>query len=88
MNHPKRGIALIFNHEFFTISHLKSRAGTNVACDNLINTLKILGFEVNDLHNCTHKDIAKQLERGESYLFICMFIYILDILFIKNSYIQ
>lgn len=63
MNHPKRGIALIFNHEFFTISHLKPRAGTNVDCDNLINTLKSLGFEVNDLHNSAHRDIVKHLER-------------------------
>lgn len=87
MNHPKRGIALIFNHEFFTISHLKPRAGTNVDCDNLINTLKSLGFEVNDLHNSAHRDIVKHLERGELYLLIRMFIYTLDILFIKNSYI-
>ncbi|CAL1689333.1 unnamed protein product [Lasius platythorax] len=63
MNHSKRGIALIFNHEFFNISHLKPRCGTNVDCDNLINTLKSLGFEVNDLHNSTHGDIVKQLEK-------------------------
>lgn len=63
MNHSKRGMALIFNHEFFTMSHLKARSGTNVDCDNLINTLKSFGFEVNDLHNSTHSDIVKQLER-------------------------
>ncbi|XP_070158551.1 caspase-1 [Polyergus mexicanus] len=63
MNHSKRGIALIFNQEFFTTAHLKRRFGTNVDCDNLINTLKNLGFEVNDVHNSTHGDIVKQLER-------------------------
>ncbi|XP_029160880.1 caspase-1-like [Nylanderia fulva] len=63
MNHSKRGIALIFNHEFFNISHLKARSGTNVDCDNLINTLKNLGFEVHDLHNSTHGDIVKQLQK-------------------------
>jgi len=65
MNHSKRGLALIFNHEFFTVSHLKPRCGTNVDCENLKATLKDLGFEVNDYHNLTQKDIVKQLERGK-----------------------
>ncbi|XP_012284913.1 caspase-1 [Orussus abietinus] len=63
MNHSKRGLAIIFNHEFFTISHLKQRCGTNVDCENLIMTLKDLGFEVRDFHNSTHRDIIKNLER-------------------------
>ncbi|KAH0951016.1 hypothetical protein HN011_008887 [Eciton burchellii] len=63
MNHSKRGLALIFNHEFFTIGHLKPRCGTNVDCENLSKTLKGLGFEVNDFHNSDHRDIVKQLER-------------------------
>ncbi|XP_076238891.1 caspase-1 [Calliopsis andreniformis] len=63
MNHRKRGLAIIFNHEFFTIPHLKRRCGTNVDCDNLINTLKDLGFDVNDFHNSMHRDIVKNLER-------------------------
>jgi len=67
MNHPKRGLALIFNHEFFTISHLKPRSGTNVDCENLIKTLKSLDFEVNDFHNSPHREIVKNLERGELY---------------------
>lgn len=63
MNHSKRGLAIIFNHEFFTINSLKPRSGTNVDCENLINTLKIFGFEVNDFHNLTHRDIVRNLER-------------------------
>ncbi|CAK9820742.1 unnamed protein product [Anthophora plagiata] len=63
MNHAKRGLAIIFNHEFFTITHLRARCGTNVDCENLVNTLKNLGFEVNDFHNYTHRDIVKNLER-------------------------
>ncbi|XP_071577621.1 caspase-1 isoform X2 [Temnothorax nylanderi] len=64
MNHSKRGVALIFNHEFFTVPHLKPRCGTNVDCENLTLALKNLGFEVNDFHNLTHKDVVKQLERA------------------------
>ncbi|XP_063976031.1 caspase-1-like [Diachasmimorpha longicaudata] len=62
MSHAKRGLALIFNHEFFTVSHLKPRSGTNVDCEQLVSTLKDLGFEVKDFHNATHRDIAKNLE--------------------------
>ncbi|XP_014208798.1 caspase-1-like [Copidosoma floridanum] len=63
MNHGKRGLAIIFNHEFFNVSHLKPRCGTNIDCENLTNTLKSLGFDVNDFHNYTHKDIHKYLEK-------------------------
>ncbi|XP_031834431.1 caspase-1 [Nomia melanderi] len=66
MNHSKRGLAIIFNHEFFTIAHLKPRSGTNVDCENLVNTLKNLGFEVNDFHNSTYRDIVRNLERVAS----------------------
>lgn len=69
MNHAKRGLAIIFNHEFFTITHLKPRCGTNVDCENLVNTFKDLGFEVNDFHNYTHRDIMKNLERGTWLMF-------------------
>lgn len=62
MNHQKRGLAIIFNHEFFTIRHLGPRSGTNVDCDNLVATLKNLGFEVKDYHNFTHANIVKNLE--------------------------
>lgn len=65
MNHGKRGLAIIFNHEFFNVSHLKQRCGTNIDCENLAETLKGLGFEVNDFHNSTHKDISKYLEKGK-----------------------
>lgn len=68
MNHPKRGLAIIFNHELFTVSHLKARAGTNVDCDNLINTLKNLHFEVRDYHNLTHRDLIRNLETSKSLL--------------------
>ena len=68
MTHLKRGLAIIFNHEFFTISHLKPRCGTNVDCENFATTLRNLNFEVNDFHNLTHKDIIKNLERGTKRL--------------------
>ena len=66
MNHKKRGIALLFNHEYFmnSLSHLKPRSGTNVDCENLGASLKNLGFEVESYHNYSHKNISNRLEEG------------------------
>jgi len=46
MKHQNRGLAIILNHENFDIASLKSRAGTNVDCENLYRALKQLSFEV------------------------------------------
>ncbi|XP_057336115.1 caspase-1-like [Microplitis mediator] len=62
MSHAKRGFAIIFNHETFNVSHLKARTGTNVDCENLVSTLKLLQFDVFHYHNLNHRDILKQLE--------------------------
>lgn len=59
MKHSKRGVAVIFNHEHFEVANLKSRAGTNVDCENLEHSLKQLHFDVlvcrdykfHDIHN-------------------------------------
>ena len=54
MNHPRRGIAIIFNHmNFDPRLGLKQRNGTNVDRDSLRSVLKGLDFEVkvyNDLY--------------------------------------
>lgn len=50
MDHPKRGIAAIFNHEKFLLSHLKERSGTQADCLNLKRCWENLGFEVT-VHN-------------------------------------
>ncbi|CAL1685238.1 unnamed protein product [Lasius platythorax] len=63
MNHSKCGIALILNHEFFTTPSLRTRTGTNVDCDSLINTLTSLNFEVKDMHNSIYSDIVRMLEK-------------------------
>lgn len=58
MKHKNRGMALIFNHESFDIPSLKDRAGTNVDCENLCNSLKKLHFNVH-----VYKDLKlKQIQ--------------------------
>jgi caspase-like apoptosis-related cysteine protease len=64
MNHKRRGMAIIFNHEFFDIHSLKHRNGTNVDRDNLKLALMDLGFEVMVHDNLRSKDILKIVEQG------------------------
>ncbi|XP_052901246.1 caspase-like [Anopheles moucheti] len=62
MNHKRRGLALIFNHENFDVPQLKARAGTNVDCENLTATLKGLDFEVHVYKDLKLRDLQKRVE--------------------------
>ena len=64
MNHRKRGIAIIFNHENFNIPQAEPRSGTNADSKKLKKTLKHLGFKVRVHKDLTTKDIFKKLENG------------------------
>ncbi|OWR45225.1 caspase-1 [Danaus plexippus] len=63
MQHPKRGMALIFNHETFDIHNLKQRTGTSVDSDNLSKVLKSLGFKVTILNNLKSEDVNMYLQQ-------------------------
>lgn len=63
MNHKRRGLALIFNHENFDVPQLRSRAGTNVDCENLTASLKGLDFEVHVFKDLKLRDLQKEVER-------------------------
>uniref|UniRef100_A0A8D8PZ91 Caspase-1 n=2 Tax=Cacopsylla melanoneura TaxID=428564 RepID=A0A8D8PZ91_9HEMI len=66
MNHAHRGLALIFNHEFFDSQHLRPRAGTMADWENLHNTLHNLGFEVITHHNAIFKEITNGIDEAAS----------------------
>lgn len=61
MNHPKRGIALIFNHEHFDIGSLKSRMGTNVDSSNLYNTFRNLHFDVSMYKDFKYNEMIAEI---------------------------
>uniref|UniRef100_A0A2M3ZJ43 Putative caspase n=1 Tax=Anopheles braziliensis TaxID=58242 RepID=A0A2M3ZJ43_9DIPT len=63
MEHKRRGLALIFNHENFDVPQLKARAGTNVDCENLSTALKALDFEVHVYKDLKLRDLQKEVER-------------------------
>lgn len=68
MDHKKRGIALIFNHETFECGGLKSRSGTNEDCNNLRDCLAWLGFDVQVFKDLNYMDLEYQIRQGK-YLF-------------------
>lgn len=62
MNHPRRGLAIIFNHEKFNLPSLKQRNGTEADCANLEATFKLLDFEVRTYHDLTFKELDSIIE--------------------------
>lgn len=64
MNHKKRGIAIIFNHEHFDLYSLKTRAGTNVDAENLFQTLIGLNFEVRIKKDFRFTEIHDEIREG------------------------
>lgn len=67
MNHEKRGVALIFNHEHFLINGLKSRSGTHKDCEDLERHLKTLGFEVHVFKDIDYKELCHHVETCEYF---------------------
>ncbi|KAJ3662325.1 hypothetical protein Zmor_006679 [Zophobas morio] len=67
MNHKIRGLALIFNHEFFDIHNLKPRTGTDQDRKNLEEVLRKLGFEVVVFQDLRYHDIELQIKQATKY---------------------
>lgn len=65
MDHKKRGLAYIFNHETFECGGLKARTGTNEDCRNLKECLVWLGFDVQVFKDLNLSDIQFHVRQGE-----------------------
>ncbi|KAL1518240.1 hypothetical protein ABEB36_001892 [Hypothenemus hampei] len=63
MDHQKRGIALIFNHESFECGGLRSRSGTNEDCKNFKDCLKSLGFDVQVFKDLNYMELDYQVKQ-------------------------
>lgn len=74
MNHKKRGLAVIFNHEYFEMEKLKPRSGTDVDARNLKAALTNLGFEVIVHQDFKTRRILDEVQKskyiGKSYFFL------------------
>lgn len=64
MSHPRRGVALIFNHENFIVPDLKSRAGTQTDAQCFAERLQHLSFDVEVYNDLSYKDLQRVIEKG------------------------
>ncbi|XP_018782331.2 caspase-6 isoform X1 [Serinus canaria] len=81
MGHQRRGVALIFNHEYFYWKlKLLDRRGTRADRDNLNRTLTDLGFEVRIFDDLKAEDVKKRIEEASredhsnADCFVCVFL--------------
>ncbi|KAM8939432.1 caspase-6 [Pelodytes ibericus] len=81
MNNKRRGLALIFNHEwFFWQLTLPERRGTIADRENLLRRLQDLGFEVKLYNNLKAVDVldkineASAADHSDSDCFLCIFL--------------
>lgn len=63
MDHKKRGMALVFNHEIFDCN--SARRGTNIDRNRLSQTLESLDFDVKIFENETITEIKGVLEESK-----------------------
>ncbi|TGZ57154.1 Uncharacterized protein DBV15_12693 [Temnothorax longispinosus] len=64
MRHPKRGMAIIFNHTSYHNNFARPRPGTNIDCENLTDTLEKLEFQVTVFENYKHQKIEDELQKA------------------------
>lgn len=67
MKHPRRGFAIIFNHEVFEYGSLKPRSGTMEDANRLVQCLKDLQFEVYLYQDLKKDDLENVIESGELF---------------------
>ncbi|XP_010163578.2 caspase-6, partial [Antrostomus carolinensis] len=81
MNHQRRGVALIFNHEhFFWHLRLPDRRGTFADGNNLKRSLTDLGFEVRLFDDLKAEDVLQKIseaskdDHSDADCFVCVFL--------------
>ncbi|KAM4781944.1 caspase-6 isoform 5-T5 [Cyanocitta cristata] len=81
MNHQRRGVALIFNHEhFFWHLMLPDRRGTMADRNNLKRSLTDLGFEVRLFDDLKAEDVQQKIyeasmdDHSNADCFVCVFL--------------
>jgi caspase-like apoptosis-related cysteine protease len=63
MCHPRRGIALIFNHDHF--DWMAFRSGSSKDCKDLSLQLEVLGFEIEVHKDLTYSQLSKVLRESK-----------------------
>lgn len=79
MSHPRRGVALIFNHQFF--DRLSARSGSSKDCYNLSDQLRLLGFEIqihNDLSYSQLSGVLNEMARKDHSSADCLLVAVMS----------
>lgn len=63
MSHPRRGKAIIFNHDEFNIDGINPRSGSGTDVKNLVQTYDGLGFETIVHTNLTFAQIKDEINK-------------------------
>lgn len=68
MSHEKRGLAVIYNQEYFDAhtGFKHKRAGTDVDLDSLIKSLELLEFKVQYFSDLTKDELIDSLIKGKN----------------------
>ncbi|XP_043089640.1 caspase-6-like isoform X2 [Puntigrus tetrazona] len=81
MDHKKRGMALIFNHErFYWQLMLPSRSGTNADRENLVRRFRDLGFDVKACDDYKREEVLSTIGEAaaanhvDADCFVCVFL--------------
>uniref|UniRef100_A0A9J7XZN3 Caspase-6 n=1 Tax=Cyprinus carpio carpio TaxID=630221 RepID=A0A9J7XZN3_CYPCA len=81
MDHKKRGMALIFNHERFSWKlMLNNRSGTEADKQNLVRRFQELGFEVKAYDNYQREEVLSKIREAaaanhvDADCFVCVFL--------------
>ncbi|XP_016404883.1 caspase-6-like [Sinocyclocheilus rhinocerous] len=81
MDHKKRGMALIFNHErFYWQLMLSNRSGTNADRQNLVRRFQELGFEVKAYDDYKREEVLSKIREAaaanhvDADCFVCAFL--------------
>ncbi|XP_077068915.1 caspase-6-like [Siphateles boraxobius] len=81
MNHKKRGMALIFNHErFYWQLMLGNRSGTEADRQNLVRRFQELGFEVKSYSDYKRDEVLDKIKEAaaanhaDADCFVCVFL--------------
>ena len=59
MCHPRRGVALIFNHQNF--NWISARSGSDKDCKELSSELRCLGFDIEVHHDLSYAKLSQVL---------------------------
>lgn len=70
LTHENRGVAIIFNHEYYDDTKYPTREGTNLDRDRLIGTFTDLEFDIRVYNDLKYGEIYTVLNKGKNKIVV------------------